>query len=452
MASKVAISLHEQVLRTYHDIEELAFKASDERRGFNPDEQERYDALHVQLDGDDKRLREILDNEKRARETEDAFSALESRAPDPAATRAADGFLAEARAFASEGAVDPRTGRRKELEVPSTNSLIMRKLSTGRPMTPTEVRVLTDGYIGNVPSTSGGIVPIDFYDQLLSYLIEVSGVMQTGPTVLNTTGGEPIQMPVVNQHTGLSSATQVSVTAAQGGVLPSADPVFAQKTLTANKFGIMVQVSRELIDDSGVNLLGYLSMSCGRLLGNFLGNELINGGGGISGNILAAPVAVTGPLASAGPTGSGWAVGGPTYANLVDMEYSVIAPYRQSRSCYWLAADKTLGYLRKLTDTVGRPMWEPSTVLGAPDLLLGKPLVADPFMPAIGAGNKSILFGDFSQYIIRMVGGVRFERSDDFAFSTDLVSFRALIRADGQLMNPPAYAPQPIVAFQGNAS
>lgn len=450
MASQVAQSLHEQVQRVWHDIEQIALKASDERRSFNDDEQKRYDELHVELDNNDKRLREVIADEKRSQETSAAYDALGSRPEVPEARRA-DGFEAEARSFVTEGHIDMSTGKRKELYVPSLNSRIMHKLSTGRPMTPTEVRVLTDGYIGNVPNTSGGIVPIDFYDQLLSYLIEVSGVMQTGPTVLNTVGGEPIQVPVVNMHTGLSSASQVTLSAAQGSTLSAADPVFAQKTLTANKFGIMIQVSRELIDDSGVNLLGYLAMSAGRALGNFLGNELVNGGSGITNNILAAPVAVTGPAsASATPASAyGQVEGGPSYANLVDMEYSVIAPYRQSRSCYWLAADKTLGVLRKLTDTVGRPIWEPSSVLGAPDLLLGKPLVADPFMPAIGIGTKSIVFGDFSQYFIRMVGGVRFERSDDFAFSTDLVSFRAIIRADGNLMNPPSYAPQPLAVFQG---
>jgi HK97 family phage major capsid protein len=454
VASKVATGLHEQVQRDWHEIEQLTLKASDERRNFNDDEQKRYEDLHDALDRNDKRLREVLETEKRAAETTAAFSALETRPASPAATRVLEGFEAEARSFVTEGHIDMTTGKRKELYVPSTNSRIMHKLSTGRPMTPTEVRVLTDGYVGNVPSTSGGIVPIDFYDQLLSYLIEVSGVMQTGPTVLNTVGGEPIQIPIVNQHTGLSSASQVTVSAAQGGTLASADPVFAQKTLTANKFGIMIQVSRELIDDSGVNLLGYLAMSAGRALGNFLGNELVNGGSGISGNILVAPVAITGPASASGTPASanGVVEGGPTYANLVDMEYSVIAPYRQSRSCYWLAADKTLGVLRKLTDTVGRPIWEPSTVLGAPDLLLGKPLVADPFIPAIAPGAKSIVFGDFSQYFIRLVGGVRFERSDDFAFSTDLVSFRAIIRADGNLMNPPSYAPQPLAVFQGGAS
>jgi HK97 family phage major capsid protein len=75
------------------------------------------------------------------------------------------------------------------------------------------------------------------------------------------------------------------------------------------------------------------------------------------------------------------------------------------------AADKTIGGFRKITDTVGRPIWEPSAVLGSPDLLLGKPLVADPFMPAMATSAKAIAFGDFSQFFVRLVGGVRFERS-----------------------------------------
>jgi HK97 family phage major capsid protein len=460
VASEVAKRLHEQVQRTWHEIEQITLKASDEHRNFNSDEQARYDALHLELDGNDKRLKEVLADEKRAKESDDAFNAMAGR-PEVSGARQATGIEAEIRKFFSPNPQRDDKGR-IGLEIPNTNSRLMHRLGGGRPITPTEVRVLTDGYVSPgtfTNQTNAGIVPIDFYDQLLSYLIEVSGVMQTGPSVLNTTGGEPIQMPIVQSHTGLSTASpQVmnAVTAAQGGTLANGtgiDPIFGQKTLSSNKFGMMIQVARELIDDSGVNLLGYLAMSAGRDLGNYLGSQLINGGV-LSGSLLAgAPVSVTGATPAnitAGPaTATNQVVGGPSYNNLLDMEYSVIAPYRQSRSCYWLAADKTLASLRKLTDTVGRPIWEPSIVLGAPDLLLGKPIVADPFMPAVASGNSSILFGDFSQFYVRMVGGVRFERSDDFAFSTDLVSFRAIIRADANLLNPPAYAPQPIVAFHG---
>jgi HK97 family phage major capsid protein len=450
VASDLAKSLHEQEQSVWAKIQSLAMTAANEKRNFTDDEQRSFDAMHADLDSVDKRLKQILDDEKRAAATDEMYASIEKRVANPGVTRAASEFEQELRAFAR--------GEKRSLDVIASESRIMQRLGTGRPISPAEVRVLTDAYVAPgsfTNQTNAGIVPIDFYDQLLAYLIEVSGVMQTGPTVLNTAGGEPIQVPIVQQHTGLTSAgLQVNVSAAQSAALATADPVFSQKTLTANKFGILIQVARELIDDSGVNLLGYLAMSAGRAIGNALGSSLILGGNGISGNILSAPVAVTGGSASA-VSGTNQVAGGPSYSNLIDMEYSVIAPYRQSRSCYWLAADRTLGALRKLTDTVGRPIWEPSTVLGSPDLLLGKPLVADPFMPgtAITASNWPLVFGDFSQYFVRMVGGVRFERSDDFAFGSDLVSFRAVIRADGNLMNPPTSVTpslkgQPLVLFQ----
>ena len=87
-------------------------------------------------------------------------------------------------------------------------------------------------------------------------------------------------------------------------------------------------------------------------------------------------------------------------------------------------------------------------VLGSPDLLLGKPLVADPFMPAIATGAKMVAFGDFAQFWVRMVGGVRFERSDDYAFNTDVVTFRAILRGDGILVDQTGCIKQ----YQGTAT
>ena len=59
-----------------------------------------------------------------------------------------------------------------------------------------------------------------------------------------------------------------------------------------------------------------------------------------------------------------------------------------------------------------------------------------------------MLFGDFSQYFVRLAGGVRFERSDDFAFNTDLVTFRCLLRGDAALVDLTGA----IKFFAGNAT
>jgi HK97 family phage major capsid protein len=46
----------------------------------------------------------------------------------------------------------------------------------------------------------------------------------------------------------------------------------------------------------------------------------------------------------------------------------------------------------------------------------------------IAISVKPILFGDFSSLVTRIAGGFRFERSDEFAFNADLVTYRALVR------------------------
>jgi HK97 family phage major capsid protein len=46
---------------------------------------------------------------------------------------------------------------------------------------------------------------------------------------------------------------------------------------------------------------------------------------------------------------------------------------------------------------------------------------------------KSIVYGDWSRYFVRVAQGLRFERSNDFRFQNDLVAFRAIIRLDGAL-------------------
>jgi Phage capsid family len=68
-------------------------------------------------------------------------------------------------------------------------------------------------------------------------------------------------------------------------------------------------------------------------------------------------------------------------------------------------------------------------------LVLGYPVYLDPFMPAMANTAESIAFGALDRYFVRIVNGVRFERSDEFRFQHDLVAFRCIIRLDGALID-----------------
>jgi hypothetical protein len=247
--------------------------------------------------------------------------------------------------------------------------------------------------------------------------------------VLNTSGGDTIQVPKTTAHTDAAIV-------AEAGPIGDNDPTFGQTELGAYKYGRIIQVSRELLTDTGVDLEGYLAMSAGRALGNAFGAHAITGtGSGQPRGIITDATA-----GATGPTGAGGGFGSQSNAGegadlLIDLFHSVIAPYRMSQSCRWMMSDTTAGAVRKIKTSEGQYIWQPSVIAGQPDTILGKPVLTDPNVPDIDNDNESVLFGDFSQYFGRLAGGIRFERSDEYAFGNDLVTFRAIMRADGALVD-----------------
>jgi HK97 family phage major capsid protein len=136
-----------------------------------------------------------------------------------------------------------------------------------------------------------------------------------------------------------------------------------------------------------------------------------------------------------GVTGGTTVVGVFTADNLIDLVYSVNPAYRAQPGCAWMMRDASIAATRKLKDTQNRYLFEPSLQLGQPDTLLGYALRSNPDVAATALNAKSVVFGVVPKYYVRQVGGLRLDRSDDFAFSSDLITFRASLRADGALID-----------------
>jgi len=374
--------------------------AEAEGRDLDAAEAETYDRTMADLDGLAQRQARLEAADKRTADMAATVAALpHGEAPTDARTDG-DDPSADLRAW-----ITGKAGRSFEARA-------------GKPMGTDEFRTLSK----LTPAAGANTVKISFYDRLIQHLIEVSAVLNAGPTVLNTSTGEPITIPKTTAHS--SSAGIV----AEGGVLPSNEPTFGQVTLDAFKYGFTLQVSHELANDTSVDLMGYLARQAGRALGNGFGAHLLTGTGTNQPNGLVT-------AATAGVTGATGQVGAPSADNLIDLYFSVIAPYRNSSSAAWLVKDTTLGAIRKLKDTTGQYLWVPSIQVGLPDTLLGKPIYTDPNVAGTALGSKSVLFGDISAYYVRLVESIRFERSDDYAFNTDLITYRALLRGDGELVD-----------------
>lgn len=283
-------------------------------------------------------------------------------------------------------------------------------------------------------STKGEkIVPETFVDQLYQHLLDTSSIRQAGATVLTTDSGEPLIIP---KTTGYSSAAPIL----ESGTINDSDPTFDQVSLVPIKYGFQVKVSHELLTDSGVDLEGFLAEQGGRALGIGTSAHYITGNG------TTQPQGVAG-VASVGKTGATGVTGAFTGDDLIDLFYSVIAPYRAKAA--WLMNDQSIADTRKMKDTnTGQYLWQPGLQAGEPAQLLGRPLYSDPAMASTGLDALSVLFGDFSTYYIRDVSGVRIERSEHANWDSDMVSFRFLMRTDGDLVDRTGS----VKAFKGGAS
>lgn len=286
-------------------------------------------------------------------------------------------------------------------------------------------------YRDQLTTSGGGLTGVTFYNTLQRHMVESSAILSAGATVITTSTGEPLKIP---KTTAFSTATIT----AEAAPITESDPTLGSVTLQAFKYGFLVQVSTELANDAAFDLLGWLAYQAGQAIGNAFGADAIVGAG------TTAPRGITldATLGNTGPVGTTVSLGAQTTVGmggdlLLDLKASLPEPYTRSKAAGWIMRNASLNIIRKLRDAQGRYVFDPSSAPGSASsgTLLGAPVYVDPSVPAMAVNAKSIVYGDISKYYVRQVNGIRFERSDDYAFGNDLVTFRGLARLDGALVD-----------------
>ena len=266
-------------------------------------------------------------------------------------------------------------------------------------------------------SSTGSPVPTSFYNQVIMKARMIAPVLATS-TVLNTAGGENLQIPRLSTYS-------VGTVNAEAATIGESDPAFAAFiTLGAFKYGFLTQVSQELLEDSGVDMLSFLADQVGNALGYAVGSALTVGTG------TNEP---TGIVTASSVGGTSGTATGFTADNLIDLLYSLDGGARNLPGVGWMMTGQSIGRVRKLKDTAGNYVFQPSLAMDSPDMLLGKPLYENPSMAEATTGTKSVIVGHLPSFYVRSVGGIKLDRSDDFAFSAGLATFRATFRVDSNL-------------------
>jgi HK97 family phage major capsid protein len=268
--------------------------------------------------------------------------------------------------------------------------------------------------------STGAPVPTSFYDQVILLARTVGPMLETS-TIINTAGGENLQIPSLSAY---STGTVTS----EAGTIGESDPTFnAFKTLGAYKYSFLTQISREMVEDAGVDILGFLATQTGNAIGYAVNGALTTGTGTVQPNGIAA-------TAGSGITGSTAVSGAFTADNLIDLVYSVDTAGRTLPGTGFMMNAKSIAAVRKLKDTAGNYVFSPALSGDKRDLVLGYEVFENPALADPATSAKSVLFGHLPSYFVRTVGGLRLDRSDDYAFQNDLITFRATMRVDGNLI------------------
>lgn len=290
---------------------------------------------------------------------------------------------------------------------------------------------------GVATDAAGGFtVPEGFAGFITETLKDFSGLLNAanpggtnGPMLLRTASGNLIPFPTnddtANAGAILDENTQVT----------EQDFVFGARNLTAFMYtSKLVRVSLQLLQDEEVNLQAYI----GRLLGKRIGRALSPH--------FAAGVGTTEPtgLATAAFDGAiNISVGaGITYDNLIDFEHALDPAYRR-RGAMWVFNDNTLRDLKKLVDSNNRPLWLPQSLGSIADqaaqaTLNGYGYIVDQGMDSNVIGDRPIVFGDLSEFLIREVLGVNLFRFNERYMDFLQIGFLAFARFDSNLIDTQA--------------
>ena len=286
-------------------------------------------------------------------------------------------------------------------------SAILRDIAATRSSHTFEKRTLTN---------SDNTVPKSFYDEVFDVARLVGPMLDVGQRI-NTASGEDITIPTL---TAYSTATLTTA----AGTVASSDPTYSSITLGAYKYGLLIPVANELIADAGFDISAHLAEQAGNGLGFAVNAALTTGTGSSQPNgIITA--------AGTGITGGTGVTGQFTADNLIDLQYSLDGAARRLPGVAYMANGSSIGKMRKLKDDNGAYLY--TVNVGQPDSFAGYSVIENPAMASTGTAANSVLFGHLPSYKVRVAGGIQVATSTDYAFNTDVTTFRVMMRVDGDL-------------------
>lgn len=396
--------MQQEMARIVQKLEGLHSEAAKESRAFTESEQ----AAWEKLAEDHRRVADLIEREQFIEGEQSRLAGIEPRqtVTQPGQSERADAAQRYRDAFWRY------LKRGKDARVPQD---VLETLSRG--ILDAEGRSL----VTNTDISGGYTVPEGSMQPMVEADKFVGGVTSAPRvTIMTTPDGSDLPVPMIDDTAQTGEAAEEVTAATIDTAL-----TFQRNTLRAYlRDSNYVKVSYKFLRDTSISFFEtWLLSTLGKRLYRRRNEEFTNGTGNNEpqGVAYAATSGVTAASATE-----------VTYDELLQLYISVDRAYRQNAA--WMMNDTTYGEILSLVDGNGRHYFIDQTSNPA-ESILRKPIVINPDMPNTSSGLKAVLFGDFSYYWVRIVGGPRLSRSDERFWDEQAAAFMAVEEYDGMLMD-----------------
>jgi HK97 family phage major capsid protein len=282
---------------------------------------------------------------------------------------------------------------------------------------------------GTTTTAGGYMIPQGFRDVLIETLKYYSGV-RDNVTTIQTSSGNLLPWPTMDDTSNVGAILSENTQATQQ------DLTVGQTQLGAYMYtSKIVLVSLQLLQDAIIDVNQLVPRKLGERLGRIQNQHFTTG----TGSSQPTGIGYAPTTGATGTTGQTLTV---IYDDLITLIHSIDYAYRARAgdSAKWMMKDSTLAAVRRLKDTQGHPLWNPTLQAGVPDNLLGYQVITNNDLPTMAASTKSILFGDFrAGYVIRDVLGIQAMRLEERYADYLQVGFLAFMRSDATVQDPSAF-------------
>lgn len=205
---------------------------------------------------------------------------------------------------------------------------------------------------------------------------------------------------------------------AENASVSTSSAEFGQVTLSPSTLIARLPVSRQLASDSAINIVSFITELFAEEITRAEDKAFFTGSGsgqpkGISQETLKT-VAAGGVL---------------DFDDLIELFYKLQIRHRTSRNAAFVGSKRVIAILRKVKDSNGQYIWQPSVQQGQPDRVLGTPVFEQNDI-----AEDQLYFGDWAYYFIgdREQMAVETTTEGGTAWDRHRVEIKASTRVDGK--------------------